>query len=57
MNLQDRITAFLANAYNPLNLDTAPAKLRQACDLLEEVIESKQLPPVGQRGIVIYRGL
>ena len=36
--LRTRITAFLAAAYNPLNLDSTPAKLRQACDLLEEVV-------------------
>lgn len=37
--MKDRIAAFLANAYNPLNLDSTPEKLRQACDLLEEVQE------------------
>lgn len=56
MSLQSRINDFLRNkAYNPLNLDSTPAKLRQACDLLEEVvapptirIDGKQvkLPPI-----------
>ncbi len=36
MSLHKRAVAFLARAYNPLNLDSTPEKLRQAVALLEE---------------------
>ena len=39
MTLDDRLKHFIANAYSPANLDTAPEKLRQAVELLREVIK------------------
>ncbi len=37
-DLREAISRFLMNVYSPENLDTAPVKLRQAVELLDDVV-------------------
>ncbi len=37
-DLREAISRFLMNVYSPENLDTAPVKLRQAVNLLDDVV-------------------